>query len=191
MWRRRWLTAGRKRVAYDQINMCQFVQGFVKRVLDKKDTKCKERMHTYLCELMEDANDFSWSSAKVSHTVLLCKMGRGALDWTDTNCINCICCAHAQRHTSSNRQTWSKNADTRHPWFCKAYQIGTCSATKDHKVQGKLHRHICAYCLSNSRHMSHQEKECYFSKKNVNPKNRVIANLDKAHLDIAGKVKKC
>ena len=160
--------ASKQRVAYDQINMCQFVQGFVKGVLDEKDSNCKERMLTYLCELMEDANDFSWSSAKVSHAVLLCEMERGALDWTDTNCINRIRRAHAQRHTNSNKQTWTKKVDTRCPWFCKAYQTGICSSTKDHEVQGKLHRHICAYCLSNGRHMSHPEKECYFSKKNVN-----------------------
>ena len=156
--------ASKQRVAYDQINMCQFVQGFVKGVLDEKDTNCK-RMLTYLCELMEDSNDFSWSSAKASHAVLLCEMERGALDRTDTNRIDRIHRAHAQRHTNSNRQTWTKNADTRHPWFCKAYQSGTCSSTKDHEVQGKLHKHICAYCLSNGRHMNHQEKSAIFQRK--------------------------
>ena len=50
--------ASKQRVAYDQINICQFVQGFVKGVLDEKDASCKEKMLTYLCELMEDANDF-------------------------------------------------------------------------------------------------------------------------------------
>ena len=79
--------------------MCQFVQAFVKGVLDEKDTNCKERMLTYLCELMEDANNFSWSSAKASHAVLLCEMERGTLDWTDTNRIEGKRRAHA--HTSS------------------------------------------------------------------------------------------
>ena len=75
--------------------MCQFVQGFVKTVLDKKNAECKEQMLTYLCNPIEDANNFSWSSAKASHAVLLCEMERSALDWQDTNRIDRIHCAHA------------------------------------------------------------------------------------------------
>ena len=142
----------------------QFVQGFVKGVLDEKDASSKEQMLKYLCELMEDANDFSWSSSKASHAILLCEMERGVLDWGDTNRIDRIRRAHAQRHSAASKQTWAKSEQGHRPWFYKAYQSGTCSFTKDHEVQGKLHKHICAHCLSHGRHMIHSEKDCYFAK---------------------------
>ena len=95
--------SSKQRISYDKINMCQFVQ-----VLDEKNAECKEQMLTYLCDLMEDANEFSWSSAKASHTVLLCEMERGALDWQDTNRIDRICRVHVQRHMVSTKQGWQK-----------------------------------------------------------------------------------
>ena len=87
----------------------QFVQGFVKGLLDEKDTNSKEQMLTYLCELMEDANNFSWASAKASDAVLLFEMERGILDWGGTNCIDRIRGANVQRHTKSSKQGWSKS----------------------------------------------------------------------------------
>ena len=50
--------ANRSRLTYDQLNLTQFVQGFVKNVLDEQNQDCREKMLTYLCDLMEDANDF-------------------------------------------------------------------------------------------------------------------------------------
>ena len=40
-------------------------------------------MLQYLADLMEDATNFSWASAKASHAVLLCKMELGSLKWSD------------------------------------------------------------------------------------------------------------
>ena len=37
----------------------------------------REFMLQYLGDIMEDASDFSWVSAKACHTVLLCEMERG------------------------------------------------------------------------------------------------------------------
>ena len=113
---------------------------------------------------MEDATDFSWASAKASHAVLLCEMERGSLKWSDTTRIDRIRRAHAQKHTSF-KSNWVKNSDSKKPWFCKAFQTNVCRFQKDHEVNGKTHRHICSYCLSQGRIMSHPEKECAFSKK--------------------------
>ena len=43
---------------------------------------------------MEDATDFSWTSAKSAHAVLLCEMERGSLDWFNTDRIDRIRRAH-------------------------------------------------------------------------------------------------
>ena len=50
------------------------------------EEKCNEIKHTmvsYLSDLIEDATDFSWQSAKAAHAVLLCEMERGSLQWED------------------------------------------------------------------------------------------------------------
>ena len=62
----------------------------------------------YLHDLMEDATDFTWSSAKAAHAVLLCEMERGTVSWSDTNRIGWIRRAHVQTHTHFGRQNWAK-----------------------------------------------------------------------------------
>ena len=55
----------------------------------------------YVINLLEDANDFSWASAKASHAVLLCRMEQGkVVGWSDLEKIDRIHWAHAQRHIS-------------------------------------------------------------------------------------------
>ena len=61
----------------------------------------KEHMLDYVINLLEDANDFSWASAKASHAVLLCQMEQGeVVGWSDVEKIDRIRRADAQRHIS-------------------------------------------------------------------------------------------
>ena len=39
----------------------------------------RDFMLDYLINLLEDATDFSWASAKASHAVLLCRMEQGEI----------------------------------------------------------------------------------------------------------------
>ena len=52
-------------------------------------------MLDYLSELMEEANDFSSQSAKVSHAVIPCRMEKGKVEWSETSKIDRIRCAYA------------------------------------------------------------------------------------------------
>ena len=173
-WPQEYILGGttKQRITFDQLNLTQFVNGFVRGVLDEKSQNVREKMLSYLCDLMEDANDFSWASAKASHAVLLCEMERGTLEWSNTDRIDRIRRAHAQRHSISSKQNWVRNQDfQRKPWFCKSYQTGTCTHNADHDLNGKTQRHICAYCLTQGRNMTHPEKDCYFAKKQKQSKN--------------------
>ena len=69
----------RQRVTYDQLSLAQFIQGFTRNILDESDGKVSEQMLWYLNDLMEDATEFSWASAKAAHAVLLCEMERGTV----------------------------------------------------------------------------------------------------------------
>ena len=150
--------ATRQRMNYDQLSLTQWVQGFCRNVLEENDRGRRDIMISYLSDLMEDATDFSWQGAKAAHAVLLCEMERGSLHWEDSDRIDRIRRAHAQKHVQS-KQNWGKN-ETKKPWFCKNFQTNNCTFPRDHETNGKLHRHICAFCLTNGKHLNHSEKNC-------------------------------
>ena len=160
----------KQRVSYDQLSWSQWVQGFVRNILEEKSNKTRENMLNYLSDLMEDATDFSWQGAKASHAVLLCDMERGAVTWDDMCRIDRIRKAHAQKHIQ-NPKNFSRNAydSGKRPWFCKMFQTGSCTFTKDHEANGKVQKHICAHCLEKGKQLNHAEKDCYWVKKS--PKN--------------------
>ena len=108
-------------------------------------------------------SDFSWQSAKASPAVLLCEMERGKTTWADTTWIDRVGRAYAQKHNS--RQNWGLKIGEKKPWFCNHYQTGTCTFEKDHAIGGKTHRHICAHCLSQGKHLNHPERDCHFAQK--------------------------
>ena len=57
-----------------ELNWCQWVAGFATIAREEQNLEIKNSMLEYLTEIMEDANDFGWQSAKASHAVLLCRM---------------------------------------------------------------------------------------------------------------------
>ena len=162
----------RQRLNYDQLSITQWVQGFCRNVLDEKCNKCRKIMISYLSDIMGDATDFSLSSVKASHAVLLWR----SLDWENLDRIDRIRRAHAQKHVSHQKTSWQKNENKQHPWFCKFCQNDTCQFSTDHEVGGRIHKHVCAYCLNSGKQLSHPEKDCM--QKTTGPKNEQAA----AHL---------
>ena len=45
-------------------------------------------MLEYMSDIMEDAHDFGWASAKGAHALILCKMEKGKVDWSTTEKID-------------------------------------------------------------------------------------------------------
>ena len=57
------------------------------------------------------------------------------------------------------------------PWHTRcacvktlAHQMDMCQNNADHQLNGKIHKHTCAFCLTQGRYMAHPEKDCYFAK---------------------------
>ena len=75
-WPHEYVLAGsnKERVTYDQLTMGQWVAGFCRAMKEETDQNSKTAMLDYLITLLDDSNDFAWSSAKASHAVLLCRM---------------------------------------------------------------------------------------------------------------------
>ena len=92
--------------------MTQWVAGFGRTMRDESDPDVRQHMLECLIALMDDANDFSWTSAKASHTVLLCWMEQGEVkDFSDFFAIERIWRANAQKHVqpSANISGSKKN----------------------------------------------------------------------------------
>ena len=168
----------RRRVVYDQLSLTQWVQGVCKNILEEKSNERKNIMVSYLSDLMEDATDFTWQGAKAAHAVLMCEVERGSLQWVDTDRIDRICRAHAQKHASA-RGNWAKPSDPGNkPWFCKNFQSGTCTHTRDHKFNGKTQQHICACCLMGGKQLGHAEKDCILKKQNSKNERAAAHHLE-------------
>ena len=97
-----------QRFLYNQVSLTQFVQRFVKNIIDEQDRECKDWMLHYLGDLMEDATDFTWSSTKSAYAVLLREMEPGLVDWYDTARKDRIRHSNAQYYNPPPRQNWYK-----------------------------------------------------------------------------------
>ena len=91
---------------------------------EESNVDTKNTMLDYLSEIMEDANDFSWQSAKASHAVLLCRMEEGKVNWSETTKIDRIRRAHAQRLPSQTSNSSSKSKFESKSAVCRFYQRG-------------------------------------------------------------------
>ena len=86
-WPHEYVLAGnnKDRVAYNHLNITQWMAGISRIMKEGKCNESKDCMLDYLIVLLDDANDFSWQSAKASHVVLLCCMEQGEISsWSET-----------------------------------------------------------------------------------------------------------
>ena len=102
-WPHEFVLAGtsKDRLNYNQLNIIQWMAGFCRIMRDEENLQTRGHMLDYLIALLDDSNDFSWQAAKASHAVLLCRMEQGEIaSWTETEKMDRIQRANAQRHTS-------------------------------------------------------------------------------------------
>ena len=140
------------RVTYNQLTLLQWMSGFCRSMREESNIQIKEYMLDYVINLLEDANDSSWASAKASHAVLLCRMEQGeVVGWSDVEKIDRIRWAHAQRHISQQATQGTKTQEkngTQPTKFvtCVYFNKNMYSQTKNHETKGVYYRHICAAC---------------------------------------------
>ena len=148
----------RSRPSYDNLTVFQWVTGFARIAQEESNIEIKNQMLEYLAEIMEDAQDFSWASAKACHAVVLCRMEDGKLSWDDTQNLDRIRRAHAQKviGNSNHGATGGKFGTAKDTGLiCKFFQIGSCNHNRDHISGGRKYRHVCSNC-----HGSHPAKDC-------------------------------
>ena len=89
----------------------------------------------------------------MAHAILLTNIEIDRLNWSETDKIDRIQRAHAQRHIADvqNSATCSvvkkvKNTGARNGLSCKYFQDGTCKFTSHHRTACQYYSHVCEHC---------------------------------------------
>ena len=126
----------KEHVSYDQLSVTQWVAGFGRTMSKESHPEIRPHMLDYIISLMDDANDFSWISAKASHAVLLCRMEQGEVkSYADTLAIDRIRRANAQKHMPVSQTTSPQNFNIGKEFgkTCTYFNQGTCIQKKSHE----------------------------------------------------------
>ena len=176
-WPHEYILSGvnKERVSCDQLTVTQWVAGFGHAMRDESDPDVRQHMLEYLIALMDDANDFSWTSAKASHAVLLCRMKQGEVkDFSDFFAIERIRRANAQKHVqpsaniSGSAYRHKKSSKITKSMPCTYFNQNSCMQTKSHETKGVLYKHICAACFANNgKTFPHAEVDCKSKNKSL------------------------
>ena len=127
------------RVTYNQLSSVQWMAGFCRTIREESDITVRDHMLDYVIDLLDGATDFSWTSAKVSHAVLLCHMEQGEIkSWSETEKIDRVRRAHAQRPTTAlnNAQKGQDKSSSGKVTTCVFYKKGTCAHKQTHETKG-------------------------------------------------------
>ena len=62
------------RVTYNKLSKVQWMAGVCQTIRKQSDINIREHMLDYVMDLLDDATDFSWTLAKASHALLLCRI---------------------------------------------------------------------------------------------------------------------
>ena len=138
-----------KNVSYDELTLEKFVAGY-SAILLLPQVSSHERKHRteHLGALMYLASIYEWTAVRRLHAAVLSEIERGRLNWGDSF-------LHLENRTLAGLH---KTKDQKRPapsssnavLFCRDYQKGSCSHSKDHyamlKGEKKWLCHICAAC---------------------------------------------
>ena len=105
----------------------------------------------YLADLLQDASDFSFDSAKACHAVVLTTMEHDKVSWQDTSELDRFRRQHAQVHTkpAQNAQISKGKRPAnmeKSDMPCKYFNEGFCSKHETHFTKGTWYYHICSKC---------------------------------------------
>ena len=137
-----------KEVSYDTLTLAEFAAGYAS-ILRLPGVSAAERSARidHFANLMYLATQFPWPLVRSLHAAVLFEIECGRLRWGDSF-------SHLEArllHGSTNQSRSFTAATTRSVvQFCRAYQTGKCSSSKDHygliRNERKWVQHICAKC---------------------------------------------
>lgn len=161
---------------YGSLTPEQFVFGYLHNM--QLESRTVQRiMLSHLQDLMQDAMDYSWETARSYHKLLLQQFERNLLSWKDSDRIAEFRRTHAHRGpltTVTNASSAPKKGSEKQQ-YCAAYQRGACQQRTDHTNARGFVRHICAYCLRITQTAyPHSEADCRRKQSQQQSKNEEL-----------------
>ena len=134
---------------------------------DEKEQNVKQCMLDYLAEIMDDSHDFGWKTAKGAYAVLFCRIEEGRVTWQETDKIDRIRRASAQKvkYVASGLNSRRINGIDS-PTPCRYFQKGSCSHKGDHENNGHSYLHVCSRCFDYGKKFPHSLKDYINGPKN-------------------------
>ena len=139
-----------KNVSYDELTLEEFVAGY-SAILLLPQVSSHERKHRteHLGALMYLASIYEWPAVRSFHAAVLSEIERGRLNWEDSF-LHLENRTLAGLHKKTKEQKRPTPSSSNAVLFCRDYQKGSCSHSKDHyamlKGEKKWLCHICAAC---------------------------------------------
>ena len=170
---------------YDDLSIPEFCAGYMSILQSCKSSQRKNRI-AHLEELMYQATTKPWKCVLNYHAACLLEIERGNLKWGDNFQLqglqNTTLYAGQSFTNNSSRNNGGFGSDTgnfsqknngsgERVWFCRNYQKGVCTFSRDHygqlKGENQMLKHICATCwLASKKQSTHPEESevCPFHK---------------------------
>ena len=162
-----------KNKKYDDLSLAEFCAGYMSILKNCKQSH-KEARIAHLEELMYHATTKPWKNILNYHAACLLEIERGNLKWGDNFQLQGI--QNTTLYSSSNFRGSASGGDNvrgdnekgssgkeERVCFCRNFQRGTCTFTRDHygQLNGENHllKHICAKCWLTLRKQSPHSEE--------------------------------
>ena len=156
--------ASRKPAKYDEINLAEFVYGYLSIVLESEQSPAiGRRMLQHLRGLMMDTSEYSFEAARNCHAIVMQQLEQTRITWDDADKMVELRKTYAQRgHAAEATATANSGREhTRGALFCLKFQEGRCTFHDDHQTSRGMVKHVCAFCLRQyGATYRHTEQDC-------------------------------
>ena len=151
-----------KMPTYEDLNVYQWVQGFSRCIIEEADPEVRLHMLQYQGNIMQDALELNWATAKRAHAAVLTEIERGNTSWADQAGVDRI----RQRFTQRALKVQGTTSQEEQVKICKRFNEDNCNHTRDHTEGRILYKHACFTCYKAvKRHYPHPDAKCNRAKK--------------------------
>ena len=144
---------GRKRLAYDDLTLPQWVSGQLSNIYNIQDPSVVKHALLQLIMATKDASSLPWPTVRDAWVVTMHAVEEGRLGWEDTNQWSFNRLGASQIALSNRQPTVQANRK-----ICKYYNDSSCS----HENHHGSYSHHCNFCMKQGRTLSHPESKCNF-----------------------------
>ena len=161
---------------YDELSLAEFCAGYMS-ILKICKTSHREARIAHLEELMYHATTKPWKCILNYHAACLLEIERGNLKWGDNFQLHGLQSTtlnnpntnvrtqggFSSKSSGSGANNSQNSGSEDRVWFCKNFQRGNCTFSRDHYGQlngeNQLLKHICAKCwLTIKKQSPHSEQ---------------------------------